>query len=234
MLTDGRPTDYLSLCGNLTNGRYSKGLGEFIEEWSDDLSYEKMSKLLSQMTGSAVLSSSGIQSYLERKAESISLEWVLQSKPSLTEIAVLSDIQLYQEESKEVILMMDDVGVKAQKPHKQVARTPNDAKRLDTTVVLIQDEHQNFHYATAGIDKTGQTIYPIQQAIIDKVAHLHPVDKPIPLVAITDGARSIRLVLQAIFGIGVCIILDWYHLQLKVKNLMSMAVGRCHCLQKRR
>ena len=76
VLTDGRPSDYLSLCGNLTNGAYSKGLGEFIEEWSDDLSYEKMSKLLSQMTGSAVLSSSGIQSYLERKAESISQEWV--------------------------------------------------------------------------------------------------------------------------------------------------------------
>ena len=174
------------------------------------------------MTGSEVLSSSGVQSYLERKAESISQEWVLQSNPSITAIAVLPDIALYQAESKEVILLMDDVGVKAQKPHKQVARKPQDAKRLDTTVVLMQDEQQNYHHATAGIDKTGQTIYPIQQAIIDKVCQFHDVEKPIPLVAITDGARSIRIVLQAIFGIGVCIILDWYHLQLKVKNLMSM------------
>ncbi len=29
-------------------------------------------------------------------------------------------------------------------------------------------------------------------------------------------------VLQSIFGVALCIILDWYHLQLKVKNLMSM------------
>jgi hypothetical protein len=222
VLEDGSPSDYLSLCGNLTNGAYSKGLGDFIEEWSDELSYEKMSKLLSQITGSLVLSASGVQSYLERKAESISKEWVLESKTALTQIAVLSDIALYQQESKEVILLMDDVGVKAQKPHKQVERTPNDTKRLDTTVVVIQDGQQNYHYATAGIDKTGQTIYPIKQAIIDKIGEFHHMEKPIPLVAITDGARSIRITLQAIFGIGVCIILDWYHLQLKVKTLMSM------------
>jgi hypothetical protein len=56
----------------------------------------------------------------------------------------------------------------------------------------------------------------------EKVSQLHDLSKPLPLVAITDGARSIRLVLQSIFGTSVCIILDWYHLQLKVKNLMSM------------
>ena len=42
------------------------------------------------------------------------------------------------------------------------------------------------------------------------------------IVAITDGARSIRTRLETIFPTGVVIILDWYHLCKKVRNLMSM------------
>jgi hypothetical protein len=221
-LEDGRSTDYLHLCNADLFHNYSSGLCDFIEAWSDDLSYDKVSRLLTQVTGTEVLSPSGVQSYLVSKAESISRDWVTQSNTEVTEIAVLSDILLYEADESEVILMMDDVGVKAQKPHKKIARQATDAKRLDTTVVLVQDTAQNYQYATKGIDKTGTTIYSIEQAIIDKVSRLHDVSQPLPIVAITDGARSIRLTLQAIFGLNVCIILDWYHLQLKIKNLMSM------------
>ena len=222
ILEDGNSTSYLALCSTLSNGQYSNQLGLFIEEWSADLSYEKMHKLLTQITGKEVLSSSGVQSYLERKAERISNVWLAQSQTAIKTISAVADIAIYEEASPEVILMMDDVGVKAQKPQKKVARTDKDAKRLDTTVVLIQDTKANYHYATKGISKQGETIYSIEQAIIDKVCELHKVEVPLPIVAITDGARSIRLTLQSIFGLSVCIILDWYHLQLKVKNLMSM------------
>ena len=222
ILEDGNSTSYLALCSTLSNGQYSNQLGLFIEEWSADLSYEKMSKLLTQITGVEILSSSGVQSYLERKAESISEFWLAQSQTAIKTISAVTDIAIYEEASPEVILMMDDVGVKAQKPQKKVARIAQDAKRLDTTVVLIQDTKANYHYATKGINKQGETIYSIEQAIIDKVCELHKIENPLPIVAITDGARSIRLTLQSIFGLSVCIILDWYHLQLKVKNLMSM------------
>ena len=181
-----------------------------------------MSKLLNQVTGSEVLSSSGIQSYIACKAACISKDWLSKSNTEVKEIAVIEDIMVCEADEEEVILMMDDVGVKAQKPHKKVAREKDDAKRLDTTVILVQDKDKGYHYATKGIDKTGKTIYSVEQAIIDKVSELHDLSQPLPIVAITDGARSIRLTLQAIFGIQLCIILDWYHLQLKVKNLMSM------------
>ena len=222
VLEDGSSTSYLAMNSNLNNGFYTKQLGDFIENWSQELSYEKTSELLQQMTTTLVLSPSGVQSYLERKAESISVEWLSKSRCDVVNIAVQSEIEIYEESSKEIILMMDDVGVKAQKPHKKVARVANDAKRLDTTVVLIEDNKAGFHYATKGINKAGETIYPIEKAIIDGVSQYHDMSKLLPVVAITDGARSIRLVLQSIFGINVCIILDWYHLQLKVKNLMSM------------
>ena len=222
ILEDGSSTDYLRLCNSDSFHHYSSGLCDMIEEWSDDLSYEKVSRLLTQVTGNEVLSSSGIQSYLECKAAHISKNWLSQRNTIVKEIEVLPDILIYEAEEPEVILMMDDVGVKAQKPHKKIAREAQDAKRLDTTVILVQDTDKTYHHATKGIDKTGKTIYSVEQAIIDKVSQLHDLSNPIPIVAITDGARSIRLVLQAIFGLNLCIILDWYHLQLKVKNLMSM------------
>ena len=41
-------------------------------------------------------------------------------------------------------------------------------------------------------------------------------------MAITDGARCIRLFLQSIFPEGLFILLDWYHLQQKVTGLLTM------------
>jgi hypothetical protein len=209
ILEDGSSTSYLALNSNLSNGVYTRKLADFIEKWSQELSYEKESELLTQMTLTEVLSCSGVQSYLARKAEEISKDWLSKSQAEIKQIEVLPDIAIYESNTQEVILMMDDVGVKAQKPHKKVERTADDAKRSDTTVVLVQDIKQAYHYATKGINKKGETIYGIEKAIIDKVCQHHDIRQPLPIVAITDGARSIRLVLQSVFGTGVCIILDW-------------------------
>ena len=46
--------------------------------------------------------------------------------------------------------------------------------------------------------------------------------KALNIVAITDGAKVIRHRLLAIFGVLPIVILDWYHLCKKVRNLMSM------------
>ncbi len=45
---------------------------------------------------------------------------------------------------------------------------------------------------------------------------------PLNLVAITDGARAIRNRLIAVFGGAFTVILDWYHLGKKLRQLMSM------------
>ena len=44
----------------------------------------------------------------------------------------------------------------------------------------------------------------------------------LPIVAISDGAKNIRLRLWWVFGKQIVNILDWYHLKKKVWNLMSM------------
>ncbi|MBK8535738.1 MAG: hypothetical protein IPL59_11755 [Candidatus Competibacteraceae bacterium] len=45
--------------------------------------------------------------------------------------------------------------------------------------------------------------------------------EPLPIVAITDGAKVIRQD-YAVFGTLLVIILDWYHLGKKLRDLMSM------------
>ena len=46
--------------------------------------------------------------------------------------------------------------------------------------------------------------------------------KPLPVVAITDGAKVIRQPVGVVFGATLIIILDWYHLGKKVRDLMSL------------
>jgi hypothetical protein len=266
ILLDGSSTNYLSLVLGLSSNNYSEGLETFIEDWISDLSYERLSFLLKQHTGHSILSSVGIQKYIERKALFISNLWLSSSDSSvslLPEISINSSIDIYNPSEGEVILMMDDVGVKAQKPHKKVDRVKTDAKRIDTTVVLVSVQEQVgkisstplgclespslplmpiispkkakqadkpavadlYMPLTEGINEAGEVIYPIERAIHDILQELYWNKTPqraLPIVAITDGARTIRSSLQFVFGLRVCIILDWYHLQLKVKNLMSM------------
>src|SRR5205807_2091417 len=50
------------------------------------------------------------------------------------------------------------------------------------------------------------------------------------VVAITDGAKKIRSDLSSLFGEGVRVILDWYHLAKRVTETLSMAA---HSMQER-
>lgn len=51
------------------------------------------------------------------------------------------------------------------------------------------------------------------------------MSKPGSLVFFTDGARNLRLAIQNAFSfIPFKIILDWFHLEKKCKNLLSMAI----------
>jgi hypothetical protein len=261
ILHSGEKASHLSLLGDFDSSYKSLGLCAFIECWSEELSYRSVSTLLSQITGIDLLSSVSVKNHCLHKAIAISEDWVSNSvfEASSQPMIVKEDIAIYEQDAGEVLLMLDDVGVKAQKPQKKVARLAWDAKRIETTVALIsrqqvkgkdkeaankthkveegdklitaskKEKHQEaqkpYVTLTEGIDSAGKVIYPIEKAIYDTLYHLYgqpSAQKPLPIVAITDGARSIRLVLFALFGLNCCIILDWYHLQLKIKNLMSM------------
>ena len=221
-LFDGSDSNYIEITGETFSGNYSQGLDKYIMNWSNEVSFEKLSDLIEQTTGERQLSSAGLENYVIRCAEEISQEWLLSSSEKIIPISIKEEIKLYEKKEEEIYVMVDDIGVKAQKPEREKERKETDKKRIDTTVGLLSDSIGNYIPIIQGINRKGETIYPFELSLHDMVRQLHDCDKPLPIVAITDGAQSIRLSLHEVFGKNVCIILDWYHLQKKVIDLMSM------------
>ena len=225
-LFDGSVTNYIEMTGGIFYGNYSEGLDKYILNWSNEVSYSKLSDLIEQTTGERQLSGVGLENYVLRCAEEISNEWLSFSSEKIIPIAVNNDIDLYCQNSDEIYVMIDDVGVKAQKVKRKVVRNETDKKRIDTTVGLVSDKANNYVCLTQGINRKGDVIYPFELSLHDMVRQLYNCKEPLSIVAITDGARSIRLSLYQVFGLSVCIILDWYHLQKKVIDLMAMIVTK--------
>jgi len=82
--------------------------------------------------------------------------------------------------------------------------------------------HNRFEYITETIDQNGETLVPFNTVVQSQILNHYPESFPLNIVAITDGAKTIRNRLLAIFGIAVTLILDWYHLRKKVREMMSM------------
>src|SRR6266487_7187973 len=130
-------------------------------------------------------------------------------------------------QSEEVLLLTDAIQVKQQKANRgQGADKPTmerETKRVHTEGWLVEQPTGGFTYLTAGVDAMGQEAvsgtarvrWQFQQDYAGR-------PEPLPVVAITDGAKTIRCQLGELFGQPVPVILDWYHLDKKVGELMSM------------
>ena len=103
----------------------------------------------------------------------------------------------YDPQSEEVLLLTDAIQVKQQKASRgQGADTPTGERatqRVHTEVWLVEQPTGGFTYLTAGIDVMGQEVV----AGIERVRWKFQQDyagrsEPLPVVAITDGARTIR------------------------------------------
>jgi Uncharacterised protein family (UPF0236) len=126
-------------------------------------------------------------------------------------------IELYDEKSEEILLFDDAIGVKRQK-EKRVINYKKTLKTVQTDVIELQKPSGGFEYITAGY---GVKYWDIQIAISCWLCYNYPQQR-LPIVAITDGAKSIRCRLWSIFGSQVVIILDYYHLRKKMRELLSM------------
>lgn len=86
---------------------------------------------------------------------------------------------------------------------------------------MLEKKDGGFEYITNGIDDNGDEIIALDEVVKSKIIKEYGEEKkPLNIVAITDGAKDIRLRLLA--GMTITIILDWYHLCKKVSAHMSM------------
>jgi hypothetical protein len=128
---------------------------------------------------------------------------------------------VYATEGEEFIVFTDGIGVKAQKPTRQKAgqtKKEKPAKRHDTDVLQLPRPDGSYAFLCEGV--SGQwSLVEAARAFLCRTWS----GACLLVVAITDGARCIREDLQALFGAGVRILLDWYHLSKRVYQDLSRA-----------
>ena len=215
-------------------------LEEFAAYYSNRMSYEEVEKLLSRIQGHPSLSDQSIWNRVTQQAEMLSEQFAQDVKETLKSnemvtLKVNGNVDIYDSNEKEILLFDDGIQVKGQQEHRR--QSPNSggvgilpsqeehvkASRVNTDVVILEKAPGDFEYIVAPLADKENTRPALAEVVKAKViqAYGHQ-ETPLNIVAITDGAKAIRLRLLSIFTGAVVIILDWYHLGKKVRELMSM------------
>ncbi len=119
-------------------------------------------------------------------------------------------------------ISIDDVCCKKQKASGRKNGSPPKEKRemVYNTVVHIQDKASKTY--TLNTSNIAQMMIIVLAFLVSNEL----LSKPGSLVFFTDGARDLRSAIQGMFNfLSFKIILDWYHLQKKCKDLLSMAIS---------
>lgn len=203
------------------------------------LSFAEVSKLLRRVSGERLVCEQTLWNWVQRKAREVSsaLSSEVSASRSLPLPAFAKALDIYDADAEEVLVSTDAIQVKAQKPTRErrcreADDTPSEEeekkekvkkKRIDTELMLVQSRDGSFRHLSAGLGGGGEgvvSLCEVARAYLKR--EWGENTKPLPIVAITDGARSIRLMLEELFGPSVRVILDWYHLAKKVYQLLSM------------
>ncbi len=187
-------------------------------------------------TGSDLLSSQRIQAIVVEEARRLSMAPASRARAILGQgtpcPAINQQVDLYDEQSEEILLFNDGIQVKKQNAtrEKLSERLPQEdgkapKERVNTDVMRVQRAHGGFTYMMEGLDSDGTDGIPVRAEELVKSEVIREYGErttSLNLVAITDGARTIRLFFERVFGVVIMLILDWYHLEKKVWDLMSM------------
>jgi len=87
---------------------------------------------------------------------------------------------------------------------------------------MLECKQGKYKYITDGIDCETNPMQGLINNVKKEIKKEYLQDNtPLRVVCITDGAKKIRTDLFSIFT-SVIIILDWYHLRKKIRELLSM------------
>lgn len=238
-----RQVDYFELTNQFQTGYFSDKLKEFAAYYSNRLSYKDTEELIRRLAGSQQISDQKIHQLVVNKALEVSQALTEETQLILRDTtkklpAINGIVDIYEATAKETLLLDDAIQVKGQKETRERSKSDlnqaveivsQDSKvaperaRISTDVIVLEKKKGDFEYITAVIDYAEKEPLPLAAIVKSKVIQEYGDEpKPLNIVAITDGAKAIRGRLLAIFGITVVIILDWFHLGKKVRELMSM------------
>src|SRR5438874_5443609 len=192
-------TTYLELTDQLCEGAMSARLAEFSAYYSNRMSYDEVAGLLERVTGQPVLSDQTIQHLVVAKAVEVSQRWQSQSQPDTAAPPwpeVMSQVDWYDPQSEEVLVLTDAIQVKQQKASRgQGADKPTGeraTKRVHTEVWLVAQPTGGFTYLTARVDATGPALVSGTARLRSQFQQDYTGSaEPLPVVATTDGASTI-------------------------------------------
>jgi hypothetical protein len=216
------PTSYLR---ETDQTAVSVGLEEYCLFCCTRMSYDTVTALVQRNTGQALVCSQTLTNWVERKASQIDalLQAEVENAQPLPLPALAPSVDLYDPAASEVLVLTDGICVKAQKPTHEKAGQPRKEKtekRHDTDVMLFAGQDGQFRYLAGSTD--GQVnLADVASAYLRR--EWGTCSTPLSVVALTDGARKIRQDLGAVFGAGVTIVLDWYHLAKRIYEQLSMS-----------
>jgi hypothetical protein len=219
-------------------------LKELCGYYSNRISYKEVEKLVKKVTGDKLLSDQKIQEIVIKKAIKASKEEekrvrIIKGEDGLQIPEVNPKVNIYDPCEKEILLFDDGIGVKKQKEGREKKSIINQVEELKpefnqerekkckdkviTDVIMLEKKSGEFEYLTRAIDEQGDELVSLEDQVKSKlITEYGKEEKPLNIVAITDGAKEIRLRLLRIFAVLITIILDWYHLCKKLTELMSM------------
>jgi len=216
----------------------SDRLQELSAYYRNRLSYAEVANLISRVTGDRQLSDQNIRQIVVDKTVDIRQRLQTDVEEQLSNKAVTfpkikEKIDSYDRKNREILVFEDAIQVRGQKEnrfHKQKVTEEHhqslakkESSPILTDIVMLQKKNKEFEYITAPINDQGQETVSLPDVLKSRVLQEYGEESdPLPIVAITEGAQVIRQHLYTVFGVMLVVILDWYHLGKKVRDLMSM------------
>jgi hypothetical protein len=201
----------------LSEHHESEMLQEFSLRYATMLSYERVSNLIQERCGTTKLSDQRVNNLVCEKACELTYYQELLIEESLStnqEVKALK-VDIYDCESEEVIWLSDGVCVSEQKSLRNKEKKEG-KERTTTDVAMLEREDGSYKTIIAG-----KGISPVSLYRAEVLREYGTKASVLPIVAISDGARSIKKENKEVFGEDVTHILDWYHLEEKVYQLMT-------------
>ena len=203
---------------------WQSGPWQALSRWLvNRLSFDDCTHLRRQFQGEQATSADALWRFVKQQAltedQNIASQIAASKDLAFPTCEAVADV--YAREGKEFVVFTDGIGVKAQKPTRQKvgqARIEKKEKRHETDVVQLPRPDSSYEWLCEGVSGHWSLVEAARAFLCRTWS-----GACLSVVAITDGARCIREDLHALFGEGVCILLDWYHLSKRVYQNLSMA-----------
>jgi len=198
----------------------SKGVREFISFYSNRLSYKDLGDLLNRLNGTKMYSNSGLQVKVIAASKAVASYLHQSSTGHQLSFNFVEKVAIYSPTVEEINYFDDGVGVKRQKEQRmnETKASFKSSPTIQTDVVVIGNPRQGYNYLSSA--EANALDCSLEELIQLRLSTIYP-NQSLPLVAITDGASSIRGRLHRLFGKNVSILLDWYHLEAKIRQYLS-------------